>query len=205
MDNKFFRHFRKNLNRINLWALLVIAIVSGVICVFALRNNNSTAIELRDKVSQADKADGDVEGALRELRTFVYGHMNTNLASGPNAIKPPIQLKYRYDRLVAAEEKKAGAESAKIYTAAQKYCEKKFPVGLSGSGRIPCIKDYIADNSAKSKGATIPDSLYKFDFVSPMWSPDLAGWTLLLASLSLALFVIRFGMDRWVRAELRDL
>lgn len=203
MDKKFFRHFQKNLRLVNIWALLAVSIVSGVVCVFALRNNNQTAIQLRDKVSQADKENGDVEGALRELRTFVYGHMNTNLASGPNSIKPPIQLKYRYERLVKAEQKKAGAETAKIYTSAQKYCEKKFPVGLSGSGRIPCIKEYISKRKVTENA--VPDSLYKFDFVSPVWSPDLAGWSLIVASTSFALFVIRFGMDKWIKAELRDL
>lgn len=72
---------------------LTIAIVASIVCVFALRANNLKALELRDNVVAVDKQNGDIEAALRELRTFVYGHMNTNLSSGPNAIKPPIQLK----------------------------------------------------------------------------------------------------------------
>ncbi len=203
MDKKFFRHFNKVLKHINLWIFLVIAVVSGVTFLLSMRNNNLTALRLRDKVSQVDKDNGDVEAALRELRTYIYGHMNTNLSSGANAIKPPIQLKYRYERLLEAQQQKVSQENAKIYSDAQIECEKQFPKGLSGSGRIPCVTQYIASRGVAQE--PIQDSLYKFDFVSPTWSPDLAGWSLVVASISFALFVIRFGMERWVKAELRDL
>lgn len=203
MDKSFFLHFLKWIKHINLWLLLAVAIVSGVICVLSLRNNNITALRLRDQVTQVDKDNGDIELALRELRSYVYAHMNTNLSSGQNAIRPPIQLKYRYERLLEAEQQRVSIESAKIYSDAQAECEKQFPKGLSGSGRIPCVTQYIS-----SRGVTqrpIEDSLYKFDFVSPVWSPDLAGWSLIVASVSFALFVIRYGMERWIRAELHDL
>lgn len=203
MDKKFFRHFHRILQPINSYIPLVIAIIFGVICVFSLRSNNLKALQLRDAVNQVDKENGDVEKALRELRTFIYSHMNTNLSSGPNAIKPPVQLKYRYERLVQAEQDRLSTENAKIYTEAQAECEKRFPKGLSGSGRIPCITEYVASKGVQQN--TIPDSLYKFDFVSPLWTPDLAGWSLVIASLSFAVFVIKLLLDRWVKAELRDL
>lgn len=203
MDKTFFRHLKKRLSPVSPWVFLGLAAVFALMSVFALRNNNITALKLRDDVLAADKANGDVEGALKNLRKYMYAHMNTNLSTGPGAIKPPIQLKYRYERLVAAESERVGRQNDKIYTDAQAECEKKFPKGLSGSGRIPCIKEYIASHGIQQQ--EIPDSLYKFDFVSPKWSPDLAGWSIVLASLSLALFVIRFGLDSWVNAELRDL
>lgn len=202
MDKKFFQHFASALRRFNKLIPLTIAIVATVVCVLALRANNLQALKLRDNVTQVDKADGDIESALRELRTYIYSHMNTNLSSGPNAIKPPIQLKYRYERLVNAEQEKLSAENSRVYTEAQAECEKQFPKGLSGSGRIPCIKDYVASRGIKQ--STIPDSLYKFDFESPSWSPDLAGWSLVIASISFAVFVVQIILDRWVKAELRD-
>lgn len=203
LNKSFFRRFARILKPINLWVFLVIAIVSGVVCVLALRDNNYKALALRDTVIQVDKDNGDIEAALRELRTFVYGHMNTNLAAGDNAIKPPIQLKYRYERLLEAQQQDAKRQSDQIYSEAQAECEKKFPSGLRNSGRIPCITEYISNKGIQQ--TPIPASLYKFDFVSPIWSPDMAGWSLVVASVSFALFVIRFGMGRWVRAELRDL
>ncbi|MDQ5885921.1 MAG: hypothetical protein QG628_318 [Patescibacteria group bacterium] len=202
MDKKFYQHFSKFLHSFNVMIPLTIAIVASIVCVFALRANNLKALELRDNVVAVDKQNGDIEAALRELRTFVYGHMNTNLSSGPNAIKPPIQLKYRYERLVTAEQDRLSAENSKVYTQAQAICEQRFPKGLSGSGRIPCITEYVASQGVKQN--TIPDSLYKFDFVSPSWSPDLAGWSLVIASVAFAVFVVQLILDRWVKAELRD-
>ncbi len=205
MDRKFFRHLSRTIRPISPWLFLAVAVVSGIICVFALRNNNLTALRLRDKVTAADQANKDVEGALRELRTYVYSHMNTSLSSGPNAIKPPIQLKYTYERLVAEKLAKQGS-SSDIYNEAQKECEKQYPKGYFGAGRIPCVTNYVnTHNSGNAPAIDIPDSLYKFDFVPPLWSSDLAGWSLVISSVSFALFVIRFGMDKWIKAELRDL
>ncbi len=203
MDRKWFLHFRRILKGINIFVPLVVGIAFTIICAFALRNNNTTALKLRDNVNKVDEQNGDVETALRELRTYVYAHMNTNLSSGPNAIKPPVQLKYRYERLVQAEQARLGSENTKVYTEAQAECEKRFPKGLSGSGRIPCITEYVSSRGVKPN--SIPDSLYKFDFVSPSWSPDLAGWSLVISSVALAVFVLRLIMDRWIKAELRDI
>ncbi len=203
MDKKWFKHLYKILKHVNLWAFLVVAVVSAVVCALALRNNNLTALKLRDNVIQVDKDNGDVEKALRELREYMYAHMNTDLTAGDSGIQQPIQLKYRYERLVKAEQDRLSVENTKIYTEAQAECEKRFPVGLSGSGRIPCITEYVSARGVQQK--SIPDSFYKFNFVSPPWSPDLAGWSLVLASISFALFVLRFGMERWVKAELHDL
>jgi hypothetical protein len=144
--------------------------------VFGLRSNNLAALSLRDNVLKVDQQNGDVETALRQLRIYVYAHMNTDLTSGPNAIKPPIQLKYRYDRLVAIEKDRVSSVNAKVYNDAQTTCEQLFPHGLSGGGRVPCIQDYVTAHGAKEK--TIVDALYKFDFASPVWSSDLAGWSL---------------------------
>lgn len=193
-----------HLHRVSPWIFFAISLFFGVICIVSLRNNNLTALKLRDTVNQVDKDNGDVEAALRNLREYMYSHMNTNLSTGPNAVKPPIQLKYRYERLVQAENERAGQQNDKVYTDAQTECEKQFPKGLSGSGRIPCIKDYIESHGG-AKQQTIPDSLYKFDFVSPLWSPDLAGLSMLIAAVSLCLFLFRFISDRWIRADLRNL
>lgn len=178
-------------------------VLFGTTAVLALRSNNQRMIVLKNAVFEADKKDGDVEGALRELRQFVHAHMNTNLAAGPSAVKPPIQLKYRYERLVAAEEARVEAINSRIYTDAQKTCEKKFPVGLSGSGRIPCVKAYI-DAHDGAKEQPIPSAAYTYDFISPAWSPDLAGWSLVVAGLSLLASLVLLLRDLSVRSALRD-
>ena len=165
-------------------------LVGAIVSVLALRNNNQTMIGLRAAVYEADKTGVGVEEALDKLRVYVYGHMNTNLASGGNAIKPPIQLKFTYERLKAAEEARAGAENEKIYTDAQEYCQAKIPASVSGSARVPCVADYVSSHGVKVK--EIPAGLYQFDFLSPSWSPDLVGWSLVVSTLAVALTITSF-------------
>jgi cystathionine beta-lyase/cystathionine gamma-synthase len=105
------------------WVFLLLFLTSSIICIFSLRHNNETMVKLRGAVYEADKNNGDVNTALNNLRKYVYAHMNTNLSSGGNAIKPPIQLKYTYERLQSAEQKKAEDANTSIYTQAQVYCQ----------------------------------------------------------------------------------
>lgn len=172
--------------RFNPWYLVVAFGVFGLISVFALRHNYAHMVDLRDKVYVADKDNGDVETALQNLRSYVTTHMNTNLNSASNGVYPPVQLKYTYERLVAASGQ--GTPSTSVYSDAQKYCEAQIPTGFSGRYRLNCIETYISQHGGGS-ATTVPDSLYKFDFVTPTWSPDLAGWSMLLALLSLFAFL----------------
>lgn len=170
------------------WYFLIIAVIAGGVAVFALRSNNLHMVALRQAVYDADEKGGDVEGALRRLREHVYGHMNTNLASGPNAVHPPIQLKHTYERLAQAQQTNASVSNSQIYSEAQQYCEQKIPTGFSGSVRLSCIQAYIKEHSPASIQA-VPKNLYQFDFLSPSWSPDLAGWSLVVVAVSLLLAI----------------
>lgn len=195
-------HTWKRLRIISSWYFVAGLIISSLVAITALRNNNLRAIYLRDQVNQADVQNGDVESALRQLRSFVYSHMNTDLSSGPNAIKPPVQLKVRYERLAMAEKDRVSAINAKIYTDAQKTCEAQFPEGLSGRGRVPCIQDYVTQHGLKEQ--PIPDALYKFDFTSPSWSLDLAGWSIVFAALFGLLSIVRLSLEYWLHRYLRE-
>lgn len=169
---------------------LVLLIISALVSLSALRHNNQTMIDLRADVFAADQAGGDVNGTLNKLREYVYGHMNTDLSSGGNAIKPPIQLKYTYERLLEAQQQSAG--NSQVYTDAQSYCQALIPasVSISGRGRISCVQDYVVNHGVHP--TSIPTGLYEFDFVSPTWSPDFAGWSLVVTILLLLGFVWTF-------------
>lgn len=202
MDKKSLHHWWTKLRRVKPWYFLVLAVISGIVCVAALRNNNLQMVKLRDAVYTADKNNGDVEGALRRLREYVYAHMNTALASGPNAVHPPIQLKYTYDRLAKAANAKTNDANSQIYSDAQKYCEAKIPTGFSGSYRLSCVQSYVTSHGGVAV-KSIPQNLYQFDFVSPKWSPDLAGWSLVATILFVLLFVGLWLLDTAVRRTLK--
>lgn len=163
----------------------------------SLRHNNEHMIRLRDAVYAADQNNDDVEAALRQLRLYIYAHMNTSLASGPNAVHPPVQLKYTYERLQQAQENALGQGNSALYNQAQSYCEQQTQVG---SEVISCIQQYASDHGVQL--APIPDSLYKFDFTSAKWSFDLAGWSLLLASLALLGFLVAAPYHWWAKKYL---
>ena len=127
--------------------------------------------------------------------------MNTSLSSGPNAVHPPIQLKYTYERAQAAQATQLQQTNNSLYNEAQHYCEQQDPVDFSGRNRVPCIENYVLSHGAALE--PIPDSLYKFDFVSAKWSPDLAGWSLLATALAALLFLVASIYRFWIKRYLR--
>ena len=150
--------------------------------------------QLKQAVYSADKNNGNVQLALDNLQAYVTSHMNTNLSTGNGSVYPPIQLEYTYLRLAKSQDRAALSNDAGLYTAAQNYCQRLDPTDFSGRNRVPCIAQYVTSHGAKLP--KIPAALYEFDFISPTWSPDLAGWTLiltmLLATLTLILFLARY-------------
>lgn len=169
----------------NPWFFVGVIVISSIVAIIALRTNNEHMALLRSQVYAADKNNGDVEGALKNLQSYVTGHMNTDLSTGPNSVYPPIQLKYTYDRLVQARSQQAAQANVQLYTDAQHYCEKLDPVDFSGHNRVPCIESYVQTHGVQP--APVPDSLFKFDFISPWWSPDIAGWSLVVVGIGIIL------------------
>ena len=174
----------------------VLAAFFGLVAVFSLRANNLEAVRLRDRVLEVDKNNGDVEKALRELQKYTYAHMHTDLATNTN-VYPPIQLKYRYDRLVTAEKQRVEAIMAKVYTDAQAECERQNPTDFSGRNRVPCVEAYVTSHKVAEQ--RINPDLYKFDFASPVWSPDLAGISLVLAGVFAAMGGFALLLRTWLK------
>lgn len=201
MNNRALHHFWVRIRPVSYWYFLVAFLICGITAVYALRQNNLTAISLRNKVYAADKNNGDVNGALNNLRSFVFSHMNTNLATN-NGVYPPIQLKYTYERIQEQQVAQVNASNDGLYTRAENYCQAKIPIGFSGGYRISCIDNYIQQNGAHIQ--PIPPGLYEFDFQAPFWSPDLAGWSIVGAILFFFLFVVRFVLELWLKNRLKQ-
>ena len=163
--------------------------ISLSICAFALRANNQHMLQLRQAVYAADERGRGVQPALVSLQAYVTAHMNTKLDAGANAVYPPVQLKYTYDRLIQARSTKLSTTNGQTYSSAQTYCEQQNPNDFSGRNRIPCIEQYVQSHGVQL--SPIPDALYKFSFASPAWSPDLAGWS---AATTVVLGILTVGV-----------
>ncbi len=195
MNNQRLHQTRTRWRHIKTWHFVVLALTSATICVFALRANNQHMIKLRAAVYAADQNNTDVQLPLQALQAYVTTHMNTNLNAGKTPVYPPIQLKYTYDRLVKTQSEAVAQSNAALYSAAQAYCEQQNHSDFSGRNRVPCIEQYVLAHD--SSLPVIPDALYKFAFVSPRWSPDLAGWSMLAAGLGTILALAAFITKHW--------
>lgn len=194
MDQKSLHQFHAKLKLVKPAYFFVPAIIATGVCILALRQNNLQMVTLRQELYAADESGQHVDVALNKLRSYVHSHMNTSLSTG-EGIYPPIQLKHTYQRLLEAQS--PSSENAKVYQDAQAFCEQQNPSGFSGRGRVPCIEQYVAEHGATStmtSQSDVPSDMYKFDFVSPSWSPDLAGWSMVVSLISWAGFFIRVGL-----------
>lgn len=197
MNKRYLHHLWTHVRPIKTWYLFAAFLLSATITVVALRSNYSGMVELRNAVYEADERGEGVEEALQHLRAYVGKHMNTSLDAG-NGIYPPIQLKHTYERLVRAEQDRLNSANSNIYTEAQRHCETIDPDSVLGRDRLPCIEEYIRSHSSE-EARTIPEALYKFDFVSPRWSPDLAGWSIVLSIALLAAAIFRYLLGKLLK------
>jgi len=171
-------------------------VLSVVLHLVGLTNNANGAVERYNALIAVDKAGGDVKSSLNDLRGFIYSHMNSEIG-GPNGIYPPIQLSGTYDRLTAAELDRVDKINGNLYAEAQLFCEANGSRGFSGGNRVGCIDEYVSSNGATVQ--SIDESFYKYDFVAPRLSFDLAGISLLLSGLFGIIAVINVLMYRHTR------
>ena len=203
MNKRQLHHIWTKLRAIKPWYFLILAVLSAVVCSFSLRANNQHMISLREAVYASDLNNTNVQRSLGDLQAYVVKHMNTDLSSGSNPVYPPVQLKYTYNRLVEQQASAVSAASSQIYTDAQHYCEKQNSTDYYGTNRVPCVSAYVQSHPV-AKAITIPAELYKFDFVSPRWSPDLAGWSLVVAILSSFTFTVTLLIDYWFKKNINS-
>lgn len=146
---------------------------SGGLSAFLLRQNNLKMLELRDKVFAADKSGQKVYDSLNTFQRYVTTHIN----SSPPKLdsQSAIQLKYTYDRTVAAEAARVATARQQMTSEATSYCETQY-AAVRLTQRAQCVQDYVAARPITT--ATINKDLYSYNFSSPSWSPDRAGYSL---------------------------
>lgn len=167
--------------------------------VLGLVNNSNGAVERFETLKAVDEAGGDVEAALTDLRDYIYSHMNTELG-GPNGIYPPIQLNGTYNRLVESEKQRVFNVNEKVRVEADAVCAQRFGAGQI-QARAQCNADYIEQNGTAEK--PIDDAFYKFNYVAPRWSADLAGFSL-IAAIIFGIITLFYGLHHWyIRRSIR--
>ena len=176
------------------WVGLSLAtlVLTAGLAIFSLRHNNQVMGQLREAVFVADREDGDVEGALQRLRDHVIHHMNSDLVQNREVgadiqTEKPIQLAHRYyrDTLAAhqAVVNELGSGMVGTLEKARGVCEAD---GVPISERLVCLQaetQRLGGSGYPSIEPLVKD-FYAFDYVSPNWSPDLAGWSIVIFRLT---------------------
>jgi len=179
---------------------VALLLVFVTLSVYALRQNNIEMIKLKNQLMTADKENGDVNGDLNTLRLFIYNHMNTNPSSGSHGIYPPIQLKYTYQRLLAQSQGSVTSQNNKYYADAIAYCNQQQPNYVVNEANLRTLTT-CEETYYEAQPRTTPyvaPALYQFDFISPLWSPDLAGFSILISIGLLLTLIAMFIFDRFV-------
>lgn len=199
IDKRKLHHEWTILRRLNTWVIGALVIISLLISVFALRQNNLKMIELRNNVLAVDQADGDIDAALRALGDHIVNHMNTSLSR-------PIELVHSFNRDVEAARAKAEAQTdSKIYQQAQTACEVS---SIPLTARAQCIQDFVTENAAPGENPEpleLPSKdFYIYTWAAPLWSPDLAGLSLLAAAFFFLLLVVRVSAGAVIKKILKQ-
>lgn len=190
-DTQRIQKSMKNLQRVKTWQLIVLLIIVGFIAATFLRLNNIGMVQRREAVMVADKEGNDevIINRLYDLQRHVSSHMNTDLGRG-------VYLEESYTRDYQEWVKKRANDAnpnGNIYDLVQEVCAPRFSrwslayvrCTTDELAKYPAATDPISDTSRPRQEA------YIHSFASPVWSPDFAGWSVLVFGVILLLIIIR--------------
>lgn len=188
-DKGRIRRRIKLLQRVKTWQLVVLLILAIFIAATFLRLNNIGMVERRAAVLSADTAGDDrtTVARLYDLQRYVSDHMNTDMGTG-------LYLATSYKKAVQVAYDKASSDTnpnGNIYKKVQDVCAPRFT--RWSEAYVQCTSSELAKYPAASNlidAVQLPHaSTYLHDFLSPLWSPDFAGWSVLVC-IALGLMII---------------
>lgn len=181
-DKQAIRQQLYRLKRVKTWQLVIVFALMLVLSATFLRLNSIGMVERRDAVLAADK-DGDsytIQNRIYDLQEYSSSHMNAS--SGPVYLTE--EYKRDTEKLVAEQRRKAdGGET--VFSRADKICKDRF-FGYS-QAYVQCVANEIeaAPNTVSATDdIELPNpALYRYNFASPGWSADFAGFSVLLTAV----------------------
>jgi hypothetical protein len=180
----------RQLRRVKTWQLLILLLLVGFIAATFLRLNNIGMIQRRDAVLAADKVgDGEaIESRLYDLQRYVAAHMNTE--TGPFY----LEQQYRRDAQKAVDAASNDDNpNGNINAKAEAVCRPQYTVW--SPAYVQCFTDELAKfppSPDPAQNVNLPStSLYRHEFADPLWSPDFAGWSVVVGVVILLMIITR--------------
>ncbi len=148
-------------------------------------------VQRRDAVLAADQEGSPekIHQRLYDLQHYVARHMNTDLGLGV-----PLNASYARD-YQTWQQSRYGVNNpnGNIYKKAQEVCAPQF--SSYSQAYLQCTTNELAKYpaaDAENNDADKPrKETYVHSFTSPAWSPDFAGWSLLIVGAIAVLIVVR--------------
>lgn len=189
-DKKRLRVVMKNIRRVKVWQLLIVLVLMLFVSATLLRLNNIGMVERRTVVLDADSKGDDKASreALSELQYYVSKHMNTDMGRG-------VFLQGAYNRAFQKASQEAANDNnqnGNIYVKAQEVCAPQF--ASYSYAYVQCVVNELGKYSSSSElvsAIQVPTEIYIHDFASPFWSPDLAGWSIVICIAILTMIIAR--------------
>lgn len=189
-DKRALRQGVRQLQRVKTWQLVVLLLLVTFIAATFLRLNNIGMIERRSAVLAADETGNmeDTKRRLYDLQQYVSSHMNTDMGRGIY-----LESQYNRDRQAAYDAAAAMSSSGQnIYKQITDACRAQFS---AWAPYFQCVQDRLdtsapADDPSDNLVLPKPES-YRHVFVSPAWSADFAGLSVLIAAVIAIMIIAR--------------
>lgn len=190
-DKGRLRQQLSGLQRIRTWQLIVLLIIASLIAATFLRLNNIGMVERREAVISADEQGEEAVmiERLYALQRYVSAHMNTNLGQGVYLEKTFARDREKWQAQAYGDRNPNG----NIFIKAQEVCQPRF---TSWSlAYVQCVDNELAKFPSASEIASDTSrprqETYIYSYASPLWSPDFAGWSVLVCLAILLVIIVR--------------
>ncbi len=205
MNKLPLKHYWQQIARVKTWQLIVVALLLTIISATFLRLNNLGMVERRSAVIKADES-GDkvaIKNSLVNLQHFMSSHMNTQMNGGVYLSKS-----YERDRAAVLESaNNASNPQSAVYQQASVECRAKWQGGVDSfrNDYVQCVIDRVsALSSASTPVVKLPKvDNYRYDFSSPLWSLDAAGFFVFLTGVTLVIIMVRVVSSLILSAVIR--
>jgi hypothetical protein len=191
-DKRQINHSIKQWQRVKTWQLIVLLVLASFVAATFLRLNNIGMIERRSAVLNADQAGVEeiTINRLYDLQRYVSSHMNTDMGKG-------VYLESSYKRDTQAAYDRAAVDSnpnGNIYKKAQEVCAPKF--SRYSYAYLQCttgeLAKYPSATELQDAVAAPKADTYLHAYASPLWSPDFAGWSIVVCAVLVIMIITRF-------------
>lgn len=178
----------RRLEQIKTWQLIVLFIMSAFIAATFLRLNNIGMDSRRQAVYVADReASPTLSARLYDLQRYVSAHMNADPGR--------VALEHSYERDNQKRKEEYAAQAATTpngdaYQRAEAVCG---PIARAQGWRWPdmrytnCLSEQLdkipGGDTVKQEFQPLPPEAYYHTFVTPAWSPDFAGWSVVITGV----------------------